>query len=339
MIDRDKVYAYFAKFHGLTEPSSNGWYTCQCPICGKMKFAVNLNYLIGKCWRGCFKNQFLISIIQIYHDITYFEARELIDSMDVGITKVPQAIKNITRSTNVLLPKGYRPILSGSTVLANRARNYLKGRGFDLNYLDIIGVGYCDESTESIKDNYFGYIIIPFKRRGKLVYFIGRDFIGNFERYKNPDKAKIGAGKGEFFFNEEALWIQDKVYLTEGWACAATIRNQGISMQGSTWSTIQRNIIINSPINELIIIPDAGFYTSGIDMAYELFSVKDNTKRIKVLNLDPCKREGLGKDVNEIGKDIIFEIESQTPWVNLSFLFKEMNNEKSFDPHQKIRLS
>jgi hypothetical protein len=329
MIDRDKLYAYFEKFHGPIEHSSNGWYQCTCPVCGKHKLAVHFDYLIGKCWRGCYRNRFLLDIIQIYHDISYFETRELIDSMETGIIKIPQSIKRITKDIKLFLPIGYKPILSGSTVLANRARNYLRGRGFDLNYLDRIGVGYCDELADNPKDNYFGYIIIPFKRHGILTYFIGRDFIGNFERYKNPDKGKVGVGKGEVFFNEEAFLLQDKVYLTEGWACAATIGERGSSMQGSIWSVIQRNIVINSPIKELIIIPDAGFYANGLDMGYELFSVKGNTKKIKVLNLTSCQKEGLGKDVNEIGKDIVFEVEKNTPWVDMSFLYKEMNDLKS----------
>lgn len=326
MINRDKVYAYFAKFHGPLEASSNGWYECNCPVCGKHKFAVNFDYLIGKCWRGCYRKKFLLDVIQIYHGISYFETRELIDSMESGITKIPQAIKNTTRNIKLFLPAGYKPILSGSTVLAERARNYLRGRGFDLNYLDKIGVGYCDETTKDPKENYFGYIIIPFKRRGMLVYYIGRDFIGNFERYKNPLKEKVGVGKGEFFFNEESLLLQDKVYLTEGWACAATIGEAGASIQGSVWSVVQRNTVITSTVNEVVIIPDAGYYSNGLDMAYEILPAKN---RIKVLNLDPCQKAGLGKDVNEIGRDAILELEKKTPYVDMGFLYKEMSRAKS----------
>jgi len=336
MIDKDKVYAYFAKFHGPVEPSTNGWYQCTCPVCGKPKFAINFDYLIGKCWRGCFNKKFLLDVIQIYHGISYFETRELIDSMEDGFTRIPQSLKKETKDTKIFLPVGYKPILSGSTVLAERARMYLRNRGFDLNYLDKIGVGYCDESVPDRRESYFGYIIVPFKRRGTLVYFIGRTFIGDFERYKNPAKEKVGVGKGEFFFNEEAFILQDKVYLTEGWACAATIGEAGASMQGSIWGIIQRNTVFTSSAKDLIIIPDAGYYPNGIDMAYELFTYKNNDKRIKVLNLDSYQREGLGKDVNEIGKDAVLELEKKTPWVDMSFLYKEMNNAKSINPHQKI---
>ncbi len=333
MIDKDQVYAYFAKFHGPLEPSSNGWYECNCPVCGKHKFAVNFDYLIGKCWRGCYRKKFLLDVIQIYHGISYFETRELIESMETGITKIPQSIKKSTRDAKFFLPVGYKPILSGTTILAERARAYLRGRGFDLNYLDKIGVGYCDEMVKDRKDNYFGYIIIPFKRRGVLVYFIGRDFIGNFERYKNPLKEKVGVGKGEFFFNEEALLLQDKVYLTEGWACAATIGEMGSSIQGSIWSVIQRNSVLISSLKEVVIIPDAGYYSNGLDMAYEIISVKDNTKRVKVLNLDPCQKAGLGKDVNEIGRDAVLNVEAKTPWVDMSFLYKEMSHARSVNSH------
>lgn len=318
MIDRDKLYAYFNSYHGPVVPSTNGWYSCRCPICDKEKFAVNFTYLIGKCWRGCF-NGFVIDAIRIYHGIDSFEARELIDSMETELIKVPVVISKIDKEARIKLPDGYHPILSGDTSLAHRARNYLTDRGFDLNYLDRIGVGYCNEATKNPKDNYLGYIIIPFKKNGILTYFIGRDYIGNFLRYKNPSKEKYGTGKMEVLFNEEALFLQKKIYLTEGWACAATMKNQGVSIQGSIPSIIQRNIIVKSDVEEVIIVPDAGFYANGLEAGRDIMK----HKKVKVLNLDWFKDNGIGKDVNEIGVENVQGVEDRTPWMDHKFLYHQ----------------
>lgn len=324
MVDREKIYAYFVKYHGPVQPSTNGWYTCECPFCGKYKFAINIEQLVGKCWRGCF-NGFLVDVIQRYHGITHSETVDFIESLEMSIVSRLSPTVRRFKDCEMILPQGYKPILYGDTVMGIRARNYLKDRGFDLNYLDRIGVGYCDESASDSKENYFGYIIIPFKRKGLLIYFIGRDFIGNPERYKNPSKEKIGIGKAEVFFNEEALLLQSRVYLTEGWACAATIGEQGISMQGSVLGVKQRNIIMKSNIKELIIIPDAGYYMNGLDMAADLLPYKT----IKVLNLNDFQKMNLGKDVNEIGRERILALETTLDWLNDGTLFKALLHERS----------
>lgn len=318
MIDREKVYTYFNRYHGPLSPSTHGWFDCICPICGKRKFAVNFDYLLAKCWTGCFKG-FAIDVISIFHGINYFEARELVDSMEPGLTRLPNSLVKI-KASDLILPDGYVPILSGDTILGERARNYLKGRGFDLNYLDRIGLGYCIEQNKVAADNYFGYIIIPFKRDGLLSYFIGRTFIDSYPRYKNPNRSTCGIGKSDVIFNEEALLLNDTVYQTEGWACAATIGPAGFSIQGTTPSTIQKNIVIKSGVKEVIIIPDAGFYKKGLEAAVDYI----NYKKVKVLNLDLFQQEGRGKDVNEIGKESVLGLAAETPYATLGFLYKEM---------------
>src|SRR5665647_1091 len=214
MIDRDKAYTYFNTYHGPIEPSTNGWYTCDCPVCGrKQKFAVNFNYLTGKCWVGCFSG-FLIDVVKIYHGISYFEAHELINSMEPTTLRIPAIVNRADRNAKIKLPKGYHSILEGVGPLAVRAREYLQGRNFDLNYLDRIGVGYVNEADEIPEESYLGYVIIPFKREGCLIYYIGRTFIDDYLRYKNPSKELCNIGKSEVLFNEEALWIEPKIYIT-----------------------------------------------------------------------------------------------------------------------------
>jgi hypothetical protein len=320
MIDRDRLYSCVSQYFGPIEPSTNNWHSATCPYCGKPKLAVNFDQLVAKCWKGCFRG-FIVDLIKSYLGISYFETRELIESMEPGLLRLPSSITKC-RKSDLILPRGFNPILSGDTILGERARNYLTGRGFDLNYMDRMGVGYCDQVDTDQKKNYFGYIIIPFKQRGLLAYYIGRDFIDNYPRYKNPEAAEYGVGKSDVLFNEEALYLNDKIFLTEGWACAATFGQTGVSMQGSTPSTIQKNIIIKSDIKEVVVVPDAGYYMNGLQTARDFI----NHKEVKVLNLDHFEAQGKGKDVNEIGLQPILDLEKSTPLLDMGKLFKAIRN-------------
>jgi hypothetical protein len=318
MINRDKLYTYINKYHGNLQPSTNGWYTCDCFICGKKgKFAVNFTYLIAKCWTGCF-NGFIIDAIRMYHGINYFECLELIDSQPEQLMRIPSIINAAARNAKIKLPNGYHPILEGSGSLAVRARDYLTNRGFDLNKMDRLGVGYVDIEDPNPLENYFGRIIVPLKRDGVLMYFLGRTFIDDYMRYKNPSKEICGVGKSELFFGEENLYLNKAVFLTEGWACAATMGN-AISMQGSVFSVIQRNNIIKSPVEQINITTDANFYQNGLAMARVLLP----HKKVKVLNLDWFEQNKIGKDPNSVGKENILNLEKETSFMDQRLLYME----------------
>jgi len=51
--------------------------------------------------------------------------------------------------------------------------------------------------------------------------------------------------------------------------------------------------------------------------------INEEEKQVKVLNLNKFYARGLGKDVNEIGKDIIMDLEKETPYFDEKILFKE----------------
>jgi hypothetical protein len=325
-MNKEKAYSYVNQYFGPVNPSTNGWVDGgTCPFCGKKKLAYQPDYLIVKCWAGCFKG-FLTDLIKIYQNISYFETRELIDSMEPGLTRLPHSVTK-TKAIELILPIGYTPILSGETLLGIRARTYLTKRGFDLNYMDRLGVGYCIDEDKDPRMNFFGRIIIPFKRHGILSYYIGRTFINAYDRYKNPPTQQFGIGKADVLFNEEALLLEDSVFMTEGWSDSCTLGSNAISIQGSTPSTIQKNIIIKSSIKEIVIVPDAEFYIQGLQTARDFI----NYKKVKVLNLDPFKKQGLGKDANEIGKEKILELSNDTPYLTMGTLYKEIREyEKSF---------
>jgi len=328
MIDPEKVYAYFERYHGPVNESTHGWYSCTCPICGHSKFAFNPKYKLGKCWRGCF-NGFVVDVIMRFHHLSYFNSRELLDNMEVGLMGIPVKAAGRTFKMDMSLPQGFTPILTGEGILGDRARNYLIGRGFDLNYLDRIGVGYCNEQGSTRELDFLGYIIIPFKRDGVLRYYIGRDFIGNKQRYKNPPADVFDVGKSELLFNEEALYLNKKVYFTEGWACASTIGSAGLSYQGSIMSDTQVSLIIKSSVSEVVIIPDAGYYNTGLKTAGILI----NHKKVKVIDLMPLYEKYNLKDVNELGKSVVMDLIENTDFFDRRRLAIELSKNRERSSH------
>ncbi|KKN85543.1 hypothetical protein LCGC14_0278660 [marine sediment metagenome] len=320
MIDEGQAFAYFDAVHGPLRPSTHGWYDGVCPLCADMKLAVTFEYNLVKCWKGCFDRQFIIDFIIDIEGVRRFEAYEILESYE-GKPLDYTYIKGQVEVSEVALPAGYQGLLRGEGVIGDRARSYLSGRGFNLGHLDNLGLGYCNEEHEDPQKNFFGYIIIPLKSRGKLCYFLARDFMGNFPRYKNPPKDWFGVGKSQFLFNEEALYMYDSIYLTEGWTDSATMGPQGVSYQGLDLSKYQSSTILESPVNEIIIVPDIGAYKEGLKQAQKLYE----HKKVKVVDLSQLNTKG--KDINEIGKRSVEYQTNKTEYLSWARLYKGLRHE------------
>lgn len=322
MINEVKIHSFFNDRFGEFTQSTNGWWDGgDCPLCGSRKLAYHPKYWKVKCWKGCFKGN-VPDFISYLYNVNHFQAKEILEGQK-DMLLIPEKNPRISIESMFLPPETF-PILDGGSVLAKRARAYLKGRNFDLNMLDRRGIMYCEGDNDNLADNYFGYLIIPFYREGKLIYFIARDFIDNFIRFKNPPKSKFGIGKEEVLFNEDALTKHDKVYLMEGWACALTIGEKGMSYQGAGLGVTQTNILLKSKVKEIILIPDAGYYQNGLK-SIKPFIGKFKTK---VLNLESFENQGLGKDVNDIGIDLIMDLENKTPYMDRGLWIKQMRHAK-----------
>ena len=320
MINEGQAFAYFNDVHGPLRPSTHGWYDGVCPYCADMKLAVTFEYNLVKCWKGCFNRQFIIDFIVDIEGVRRFEAYEILESYDEMPLDYTYTERSQVEVSEVALPAGYQGLLRGDGVIGDRAKTYLSGRGFDLEHLDNLGVGYCIDQHEDKQKNFFGYIIIPLKKNGKLSYFLARDFMGNFPRYKNPPRDWFGVGKSEFLFNEAALHIYDTIYLTEGWADAATMGENGVSYQGLDLSIYQSTAIIESPVNEIVIIPDIGAYKEGLKQAEKLYK----HKKVKVVDLS--RLNTTGKDVNNIGKRSVQYQVDKTEYLSWARLYKGLKD-------------
>ena len=268
MINPKKAYNYFKSTYGLSQ-STKGWYALDCPFClGKKKSAVHFDYELVKCWK-CLYRGYLINFVMEIEGLEYASAIMVIDryeEIDIDFD-VLQGI-HTDKIVKISLPKTFRTIMAETGTLGIRARRYLLHRKFDINYLDSRGVGFCNDGQ------YCGYIVVPFKRRNRLYYFVGRSFMNHRIKYLNPKTEEYGIGKSELLFNEDELEINDTIFITEGIFDALTLKN-AVAILGLSLSDQQKSKILKSNCAKVVIALDAGYYQQGLDIGVEFINEKE----------------------------------------------------------------
>lgn len=234
----------------------------------------------------------LWKFIMKHEGIDYRDAVAMVESY--GDTIVPSFIP--VKQSNVKMPEGFVSLYTDTT-FGDRARTYLTSRGYDIDLLDEMGFGFCDSGE------YMGYVIIPFKVKGELKYYVGRNFLGHDPKYRNAKHQKE-----DLLFNHDALFTQEKVYLNEGIFDAMVFGEQGVASLGWCLNPKQEQALLKSTVKELIVVCDQGWYEKSLK---KIFKFSQNFQ-IKVLNLD---RE-TGKDANEVGLTRILQLEEQTQYLN-----------------------
>ncbi len=283
---KGKLHKYFELKLGAFD-YRHGWMKSTCPYCGReLKFGINLSQNRTNCFR-CGEHPSPIQLVMyLEHLDTYHEVIELLGNDQYGGYVFKERSVELRESKIVYLPEDFKLLTFGNSTLAKSARNYIKHRGFDPIALSRSGWGYCS------KGKYFGYLIIPFHEKGKLVYFNARLFMGNGPKYNNPDVSETGLGKSFILYNKDALYMYKSVFICEGAINAETIGERGIASGGKAISRYQINEIIKSPVERIIILFDPDAKDRAIDLALKLV----NFKKVKVVFLPE------GEDVNSMGK-------------------------------------
>lgn len=311
---KSKLYKYF-KYRLDLKPSTKGFIRGNCPYCGsKFTFGVNIERLKVNCFKNCGVPKHPITLLMHLEE---FETRN--EAYD--FLKVQQEYEfydSIVKREKVLakreveLPESYTLINLGDSILSRIARNYLKGRGYNIDKLAMQGVGYCTSGQ------YEGYIIFPFYEQGKLVFFQGRRFAGNGPKMQNPAEEDFGIGKTQLIFNKDALFIYRRIFIMESITNTLTLGDRGIGLLGKKPSTSQISTIIKSPCEELIILLDPDALPEAIKLAMILCQYK----KVKLIYW-----EG-NKDVNDLGKKNIMEKIKQFDFLGYSDYFNLSKNLK-----------
>jgi len=303
-----KVAQYLKQKLGMYE-YRRGWLKSDCPYCGDHKFGVNLSQ--GRT--NCFKCGNHPTLIELIMDLEYLstvpEVTAYLNTFE-GVAYYEELVEAHDLKENVTLPEGYHNIKRGENKLARAARKYLKGRGFDVEYLSTKGWGYCDTGK------YFGYIIMPFYIKGKVSYFNARLFLGDGPKFNNPLVEDFGLGKNMLIYNVDALYMYKTIYAVESVTNSTTIGDNSIGLGGKKVSNYQKNVILKSPCERVIIGLDDDAIDDSIKLALDLHPFK----KVKIMEF-PYK-----VDINDMGRKEAMRISHTTRYLSyndiLSLKFK-----------------
>lgn len=282
---------------------------------------VNISENKVHCFKCLEKHSPISVLMEVERMESYTEARKFL-----SIQEEYDLFENYTHSkieyTPIELPDGYRLITQGDSIFGKAARAYLTKRGFNIKQLSLKGVGYCS------RGEYAGYIIFPFYRQGKLVYFQGRIYMGDGPKMKNPPEEQYGVGKTQLIYNQDALYMYDKIYWVESITNAETLGDLAAAGLGKTVSNYQMSNLLYSPCSRLIILLDPDAWELAVKMAMQIV----HYKRVKLVRLPE------GKDVNDIGKKATLKLVEKTDYVDYMKLLKLKNalNEGPINSHSRI---
>lgn len=285
----NKIYQYFTARVGLKK-STKGFYRGDCPYCGgHYTFGANFESNKTNCFKCPEGKTSTINVIKDRERLKTF--RDVIEFLnlqaDYGYVFRVEKTQHHKEVQHLTLPDHYHLITMGDTDMARAARYYwAQKRGFNLKRSEEAGIGYCDQG------DYKGYIIIPYFVMGKLVYFTSRRYQGFGPKFKNPPEDQFGIGKTQVIYNQDALFMYDRVEIVESATNALTLGSTAVGLGGKDASLYQMYMMLKSPAQffTLLLDPDA------IGKSYQLALKLAEHKHVRVIHMP------LGEDVNSYGK-------------------------------------
>jgi len=301
---KNKLYEYAKRNLGMRE-YVRGWLKGTCPSCNRVdKFGINLGMNRTNCFVCGYHPAPIVMVLDIEGLSDVNSAWSFLKTFE-GLKYIEPTIERV-EAKPVHYPEGYVNILMGTSVLAKAVRNYVIGRGFDIDDVSLRGWGYCNTGE------YFGYLILPFYTGGRLTYFNGRRVLGNGPKYNNPKIDEFGVGKSLILYNADALAIYDEVFLLEGVINADTLGENGIATGGKSVSDYQISLINKSPVRKVTVVLDPDAFGDSIRIGLEL----SYHKAVRLITW-----EG-DKDVNDIGKKEALKRINKSPWLTYNEILK-----------------
>lgn len=306
---KNKLYQYFTQRWGA-QPYRRGWLKGDCPDCGRdKKWGVNISTNRTNCFSCGYNEKPLETVAHIENLLTTNEVLNFLGTFE-GLEFREEILKPFEINPNATLPEGYTNIIRGKSRLAKSARNYIKQRGFDIKEVSRAGWGYCTEG------HYMGYIIMPFYKQGKLVYFNARRYMFDGPKFDNPSVEDFGIGKSMLIYNEDCLELFKTVWITEGLMNARTIGDNAVSTGGKKYSNYQLNVFLKSQTEKFIIAFDNDGYDDAIRLALQLAPFK----KVKVIYF-PDER-----DINDLGKNYTRLLAYRSKYLNYQQLLNLKNS-------------
>jgi len=307
LMDKKKEFAYMEKAFGVS-PSQKGFYHLSCPYCkepsgrsGTYKPEISRFFCLQPgCRWGKIDKPKGVSII----DVAMYVQRlpDFKSTIQYLNTFSPSSYQKIEteptkeyseKKVKITLPEYYTNILHGRSKVANDARAYLEGRGYDLVKLGrVYQIGYIRDVSN--KGNKYGYIVIPFfDLMGDLIYYQLRGLYSYHSRWDNPSTEDLGYGKERILYNPSALWTEDTDYAFVHEGVTDALTTGGAGTLGLVLSEYHIDTIKQSPKDKIYFMYDEGAFNEGLNNAFKCINPR---QKIYVIPLE--KGEG---DPNVLG--------------------------------------
>ena len=183
----------------------------------KPKLQINIVSQKWHCWVSNQGGHSIYSLFKkINADSRYFTELK-------GLVFIPSKSEDKTESKIIVsLPREFLPLwVMNKSLYRNQAKSFLHKRGITDVDIKKYKIGFCDSGL------YEGRIIIPsYDHMGLLNYFVGRSFIGEKMKYKNPNVSRDIVP-----FDWYIAWSKP-IVLCEGVFDAMSIRTNAIPMFG-----------------------------------------------------------------------------------------------------------
>ena len=181
----------------------------------KPKLQINI---VSQKWHCWVSNQGGHSIYSLFKKINA-DSRYFTELKDLVFT--PSKSEDKTESKIIVsLPREFLPLWTmNKSLYRNQAKSFLHKRGITDVDIKKYKIGFCDSGL------YEGRIIIPsYDDKGLLNYFVGRSFVGEKMKYKNPNVSRDIVP-----FDWYVAWSKP-IVLCEGVFDAMSIRSNAIPM-------------------------------------------------------------------------------------------------------------
>lgn len=300
------MYAYFISRLQMAE-YRRGWLKGDCPFCGRdKKYGVNISSNRTNCFVCGHHPRPINAIMELEKFKTYNEVWRFLKAFE-GIQYADYLTPGVIPQSHIELPEGFQLLTEGDDYLARLVRHTVRHkRHLRVKYLAKKGYGYCTTGK------YFGYLIMPFQKKGELVYFHARKIVGTGPKFDNPTIEEAGIGKSLLLYNWDSLYLYEHIYLVESVINAETIGEEGVATGGKAISKWQLAEIIKSPVKRVTILLDP----DALEYAYKNALKLVRYKKVRVIHLP--KEE----DVNSIGKKKTMEFVKSTSFMEYSELLK-----------------
>lgn len=248
------------KYVQLDDINAKGWHTTKCAVCNDYKIRAGFLFDNGNIGYHCF-NCSTKAKYQANHYISKTMQEVLlafgIPTEDIqrlnfnSISSVPN--KNVIEDNKLIeLPLPYYFSKITDTAWSRVAIEYLNSRS--INEYDKFLI--CEDKDIN---NWYGRLIIPFYREGKLVYYQGRGLNNSPKRYMNAN-----TGDTTILYNyDEIFKTKDILFVVEGVFDAFHLN--GVAILGNELSD-KKIKIINQSKRRKVYIPDrTGGYKTALN--------------------------------------------------------------------------